>query len=72
LIVHASNDPYVKAEVFHSGITDAQTLDYTSGSSGWVELGTYHFDAGANGYVKVSHTDGTKALRADAVAFLKR
>jgi hypothetical protein len=71
-VVHPSSDPKVNAEVVHAGGSDTQTLDYTSGSSGWIELGTYHFDASMNGYVKVSLTTGGSALRADAAAFVKR
>lgn len=68
-IVEGTSDPNVKVEVNHTEGTDTQYLDLTSGASGWSELGVYHFDAGSNGYVKLSLNTVNKRLRADAVKF---
>ncbi|MBD2847665.1 family 16 glycosylhydrolase [Paenibacillus sp. IB182496] len=66
-VVHATSDPNTLIEVVHSGGTDTHVLDYSAGSSGWVELGTYAFDEGEQGYVRLWHQTAWRNARADAV-----
>lgn len=68
-IVEASSDPHARIDVAHSEGTDTQYMDESTGTSGWMELGTYHFTSGSNGYVKLSLDTLNRRLRADAVKF---
>lgn len=68
-IAEASSDPNARIEVAHSDGTEALSMDQSTGSSGWQELGSYHFSSGTNGYVKLSLGTLNKRLRADAVKF---
>jgi hypothetical protein len=64
----ADNDPAVSVEVVHEGSTETFTLDCSQGSSGWVELGTFHFAGQSEEYVKMSITGSdSKFVHADAV-----
>jgi beta-glucanase (GH16 family) len=45
------------------------SVDYTSGTSGWYDLGIYSFRSGTHGYVRNTIQGGI--ARADAVRFLK-
>ncbi|NQX60539.1 DUF7594 domain-containing protein [Paenibacillus qinlingensis] len=62
-------DPNAKAEIVHAGGTDTQYLNWTAGSNGWQVLGTYHFDSGSAGFVKLSRGTTNTKLRGDAVKF---
>jgi len=66
-VTHASSDTNTKVDVVHAGGTSSQFLNYTSGSAGWVVLGTYNFNSGTGGNVKI--TRGNSNVRADAVRF---
>lgn len=67
-VVHATSDSNAKIEIVHSGGTDTLYLDYTTGTSGWVELGTYAFNSGTGGCLK-NTKNSTGYARADAVRF---
>jgi hypothetical protein len=48
-----------------------ETVDFTSGTDGWVDLGTFKFAAGSSGYVKAA-SSGIGIVRANVVKFLRR
>lgn len=69
-IVHSNSDTNSRIDVTHNGGTSTQYLDYTSGSTGWVKLGTWSFSSGFNGSIKLTGS-GNGYARADAVRFLR-
>ncbi|MFS0726708.1 family 16 glycosylhydrolase [Paenibacillus sp. 1P07SE] len=69
-IVHSASDPNARIDIVHSGGMETVYLDYTSGSSGWVELGTFAFDEGMDGWVRLWHQTEWKSARADAVRWV--
>ncbi|KLU62431.1 xanthan lyase precursor [Peptococcaceae bacterium CEB3] len=50
-VVSSYGDNRAKISVVSANGTDTQYLDYSSGSSGWVLLGTFNFNDGSAGYV---------------------
>lgn len=57
-----------------SGYNHVDSSGDYSASGDWLELGTFQFDSGQNGYVElqgVSHADGTSEFSVDAVKFVK-
>ncbi|RAU98624.1 right-handed parallel beta-helix repeat-containing protein [Paenibacillus sp. YN15] len=74
-VTSSNSEPASRLEVYHNAGVSQRVLDYTAGSAGWVSLGTYSFQAGTGGYVKLSHLDPLApggALRAAAVAFVRQ
>lgn len=69
-VAHSSNNPNAQVEVTHAARSDTQYIDLQSGPSGWVVLGTYTFEAGNAGYVKlIQNSSSYNYIRADAVRF---
>ena len=68
-VVHASADPNAKIVIKHSGGTTTKYVNYTTGTSGWVSLGTYNFTAGTTGNVRNYRNTNATNIRADAVYF---
>lgn len=68
-VVHSTSDQNAKITVHHDGGDFVQYLDYTSGTSGWVSLGTFSFTSGTNGCVQNEHQGPGTYCRADAVKF---
>jgi hypothetical protein len=66
----SSGDPNTKIDVVHNGVTSTYTIDYSL-PDGWVELGTFEFAAGIDGYVKLTQMTNATNGRADAVKFEK-
>jgi hypothetical protein len=66
-VVHANSDPTARITVHHANGDEVQYVDYSTGSSGWVLLGTYDFAAGTGGFVK--NEQQLNNCRADAVWF---
>lgn len=71
-IIAAGSDPETKIEITSTTGTTPQTLDYTVGSSGWTFLGSYSFDEGNEGAIKLLPPTSGKYARADAVMFVKK
>lgn len=69
-IVSANSDTASRVDVTHNGGTSTQVLNYTSGTTGWVKLGSWSFAAGFNGSVKLTR-GGPGFARADAVRFVR-
>lgn len=70
MVVNANSDPNAEIEICHSGGTTIQYLDYSTGQSGWVDLGVFNFSAGEAGHVKNTLNTNNKCARADAVKFV--
>lgn len=68
-IVSTGNDTNARIDVTHNGGTSTQFLNYATGTTGWVKLGTWSFSSGESGTVKVIRGNGN--ARADAVKFLR-
>ncbi|GAA3400997.1 cadherin-like beta sandwich domain-containing protein [Paenibacillus hodogayensis] len=66
-----TDDPHMRIEVFHRGVSDLRDIDATQGTSGWVELGTFSFDGSGGEYVKLTKltTAANTFIHADAVKF---
>jgi beta-glucanase (GH16 family) len=69
-VAAANSDPTQRYDTIHSGVTSTASVDGTSGTSGWVSLGTWSFASGTGGYVKTTASGGGCA-RADAVKFVR-
>jgi hypothetical protein len=67
-VADVNSDTNAQIDVVHNGTTTTQSVDFTSGSSGWVDLGSYYFPAGTAGYVK--NTRSNNNARADMVKFV--
>jgi beta-glucanase (GH16 family) len=69
-IFYSTSDTNAQISIVHNGTTEpTQSVNYASGSSGWVDLGSYYFAAGTGGYVK--NTRSNSNARADMVKFIK-
>lgn len=68
-IVNANSDPQAKVNITHSGVVTTKYIDFTTGTSGWVFLGSYNFMAGTTGYVRTYYNTAGTYARADAVYF---
>ena len=74
------NDPSATSlasyTIYYNGGSQVVAVSQSSGTSGWVSLGTYAFVAGrsaSSGFVRLSAATGDgKAVRADAVKFVGR
>lgn len=69
-VVHPNSDPATKVSVLHDGVRSTRTVDFSSGSSGWLQLGSWYFPAGSGGFVEAVRGGG--CARADAVKFVRR
>jgi beta-glucanase (GH16 family) len=69
-IVYNNGDTNARIDVVANGATTTKYVNFTSGSTGWVDLGTHSFAAGSGGYVKNTRSNG--CARADMVKFVKR
>jgi VCBS repeat-containing protein len=67
-VVNAASESSAQVSVIHNGTTDSQTIDQSTGVSGFVTLGNFYFNGGPGEFVKLSHSS-TNNLRADAVRF---
>lgn len=68
-----TDDANGKIDVVHSGTTYTRFIDFTQGTSEWVELGTFTFSGAGDEFVKMtkmSTVNGT-FIHADAVKFEK-
>lgn len=68
-IGHPGSDTDSRLDVVHGGVTSTTHLDYATGPTGWVSLGTWDFPAGTAGSVTLTRGNGN--ARADAVKFVR-
>lgn len=69
-IAHSGSDPNARYDVVHGGSTSTSFVNGTTGSSGWVSLGSHFFPAGTGGYARLT-SSGAGCARADAVKFIR-
>lgn len=69
-VADTNSDNQSLIDIHFSGNTQTKNVDYSSGVSGWVVLGTYYFAAGNDGYVKITK-NSSNFVRADAIRFEK-
>ncbi len=69
VVYAAASDDEAQITVNHKNGMSQFTLDYTTGTSGWVELGEFEFERGISGYVQNTRT--RSVCRASAVKFEK-
>ena len=67
----SSSDPAAPVTVNYSGGSQTSTIDYTAGTSGWVDLGTFSFAAGSGGNVTLGYS-GTGYARTSMVKFVRQ
>ncbi len=67
--VNANADTAARIGVTTGGSTTYQMVNFTTGASGWVDLGTYSFASGTSG--SVSNTVVNGCQRASAVKFVR-
>ncbi|MFC5924052.1 family 16 glycosylhydrolase [Micromonospora vulcania] len=69
-VAASGSDPNQRYDTAHDGTVSTSYLDGTSGSSGWVLLGSWYFPAGTGGYLRTT-ASGSGCARADAVKFVR-
>jgi hypothetical protein len=69
-VVHANSTTNATASVIHNGTTFSQTIDLSTGTSGFVNLGSFQFSGDGSEMVKLVRGNSGN-LRADAVRFTK-
>jgi hypothetical protein len=71
-VVNESSSTNASVTIVHNGITEpVQTINLTTGTSGFVELGTFFFSGAPGEFVRLSHGATVGTLRADSVRFNK-
>ena len=70
-VQYSSSDPAAPFTVHYSGGSHTTTVNCTTGSSGWVDLGTYSFAAGSSGNVTMGYS-GTGVARTSMVKFVRQ
>ena len=70
-IVHnGKGDTSAQIDIIHSNKTSTRTLNLAEGESGWIDLGTFQFNANSNEAVSLTRTSsGEEFTRASAVRF---
>lgn len=71
VISDSSSDPAAQLTITYNGGQTTTTVDYTSGSSGWVDLGTYPFSVGSQGSV-LNTNSGNGCTPASMVKFVRQ
>jgi hypothetical protein len=70
-ISNSGSDPNAQLTIVYNGGQATQSVNFTSGTSGWVELGTYPFAAGSQGFLKNANS-GSGCTRASMVKFVRQ
>ena len=70
-VVYSSSDTNARYDVLGVGSAPATFVNGSTGSSGWVSLGTYALAQGTGASVQLT-SSGTGCARADAVKFVRR
>ncbi|GAA3413431.1 S-layer homology domain-containing protein [Paenibacillus hodogayensis] len=70
LRLNENNDPNVQFDIHHANVVDTVYVDFTTGNTGWYELGTYPFSGNPQEeFVKLTKLTRTGSTRASAVRF---
>jgi len=70
-VSNSGSDHAAQFTISYSGGQANKTVDFTSGPSGWVDLGTYAFAAGASGLLTNTNS-GSGCTRASMVKFVRQ
>lgn len=66
---HVNSDTKAKITIAHNGEKETIYIDFTKGSSGWVDMGTYQFSGEGEEYVEMTNSETLGTLRCNAVRF---
>ncbi|KRE86329.1 hypothetical protein ASG89_09905 [Paenibacillus sp. Soil766] len=66
---HTNRATNAQVDILHAGVTSTVTIDETQDGGQWNLLGTYTFDAGTSGNVKVRNDGANGYVTVDAVKF---
>lgn len=66
---HENSDTKAKVTIAHNGEKETVYLDFTKGTSGWVDMGTYQFSGEGEEYVEMTNSETLGTLRCNAVRF---
>ncbi|NOU66290.1 hyaluronate lyase [Paenibacillus sp. LMG 31461] len=66
---HTNRATNAQVDILHAGVTSTVTIDEQQNGGQWNLLGTYTFDAGTSGNVKVRNDGANGYVTADAVKF---
>jgi|APTNR8051073442_1049403.scaffolds.fasta_scaffold00090_26 hypothetical protein len=67
---HTNRSTVVPIDIVHLGGTNSVVINQTTNGGFWYELGTFTFDAGTQGWVRVRNDGATGYVIADAIRFL--
>lgn len=67
---NADADPAAQLTIQHAGGSTTKTIDFTAGSAGWVDLGSYPFLVGAGGTLTNTNS-GAGCTRTSMVKFVR-
>jgi len=70
-VAASSSDSAAPVTVNYSGGSSTQTINFSTGSSGWVDLGAFAFAAGSTGNVQLGFS-GSGYVRSSMVKFLRQ
>ncbi|HOB74144.1 MAG TPA: N-acetylmuramoyl-L-alanine amidase [Phycisphaerae bacterium] len=69
-VAHGTNRVPQLYRIHHSGGTAEVVIDHRRVGNGWIWLGTYHFEAGTQGWVEISNLSSVSGVViADAIRF---
>ena len=66
-----NSDPNTKVTIAHKGILDTKTINFKTGTDGWVDIGTFDFTTGINGFVSLTLMTVGYNVRANTIKFEK-
>ena len=69
-VQNADADPAARLTIQHAGGTATKTINFTTGSAGWVDLGSYPFTVGAGGTFTNTNS-GAGCTRTSMVKFVR-
>lgn len=71
VVQNADADPAAKLTIQHAGGSATNTIDFSTATTGWVDLGSYLFAAGSGGSVTNANS-GVGCTRTSMVKFVRR
>jgi hypothetical protein len=71
VVQNADADPAAKLTIQHAGGSTTKTINLTTATTGWVDLGSYPFAAGSGGSVANANS-GAGCMRTSMVKFVRR
>jgi hypothetical protein len=71
MVPNADADPAARLTIQHLGGSTTKTINFATGSTGWVDLGSYPFAVGAGGSLTNTNS-GAGCTRTSMVKFVRR